>query len=386
MYTQQKDIFICHASEDKAEVVRPLYECLESEGFNIWYDEAEIKWGDSITEKVNWGLIHSRYVVVVLSESFLDKKWPNREFNSVVNIESSGGLVKVLPLLVGDDETIGRISATYPLVSDKKYLIWRNNQTEIVAELFKIFPERKPFEPTIGKDGDTDYCINTNEILRDSIISITTQTVRSLNDIALEGIFIKPDAVNGISFETAMNSLLDVQMGATLLVRYLDKAIWSSYDLMTFSKQKLFIEIPALYCGRFFLQELICALAKDAELPIENLVVLIPEPDITSDTEGNYQAVEALKKLGVKVGVSQFGTGYSSLLYLKKFEFSHLFIDSSFLNDVGEASVDLVILKTICSLSKNLKVTPAIDNVETEGQKALLKSIGFNLVAFTHTK
>ena len=69
-----KDIFICHASEDKDSVVRPLYTDLERAGFDIWYDEAEIKWGDSITQKVNWGLVHSRYVIVVLSQSFVDKK------------------------------------------------------------------------------------------------------------------------------------------------------------------------------------------------------------------------------------------------------------------------------------------------------------------------
>ena len=96
-----KDIFICHASEDKDSVVRPLYTDLERAGFDIWYDEAEIKWGDSITQKVNWGLVHSRYGIVVLSQSFVDKKWPNREFDSVMNIESSTGEVRILPLVVG---------------------------------------------------------------------------------------------------------------------------------------------------------------------------------------------------------------------------------------------------------------------------------------------
>ncbi len=80
--TLQKDIFICHASEDKSDVVEPLVISLEKAGITYWYDEAEIKWGDSITEKVNEGLKISRYVIVVLSESFIQKNWPQRELNS----------------------------------------------------------------------------------------------------------------------------------------------------------------------------------------------------------------------------------------------------------------------------------------------------------------
>jgi hypothetical protein len=51
-----RDIFVCHASEDKQDVVRPLVEVFTAAGVSCWYDEAEIQWGDSITQKVNEGL------------------------------------------------------------------------------------------------------------------------------------------------------------------------------------------------------------------------------------------------------------------------------------------------------------------------------------------
>ena len=56
----KRDIFICHASEDKEAIVRPLVESFKQAGISCWYDEAEIKWGDSITQKVNEGLKISR--------------------------------------------------------------------------------------------------------------------------------------------------------------------------------------------------------------------------------------------------------------------------------------------------------------------------------------
>ena len=48
-------IFICHASEDKDEIVCPMVEALSQAGISCWYDEAQIGWGDSITKKVNEG-------------------------------------------------------------------------------------------------------------------------------------------------------------------------------------------------------------------------------------------------------------------------------------------------------------------------------------------
>ena len=96
----KRDIFICHTSTDKQDVVRPLVTALERSGVSCWLDEKEITWGDSITSRVNEGLRICRFVIVVLSIEFLDKNWPQRELNAVLNIEASSGEVKVLPLLL----------------------------------------------------------------------------------------------------------------------------------------------------------------------------------------------------------------------------------------------------------------------------------------------
>ena len=55
-----RDIFICHASEDKKEIVGPIVQAFTQAGISVWHDEAEIKWGDSVTQKVNEGLKISR--------------------------------------------------------------------------------------------------------------------------------------------------------------------------------------------------------------------------------------------------------------------------------------------------------------------------------------
>mgnify|MGYP000850269712 CR=1 FL=1 len=54
----KRDVFICHASEDKQDIVNPLVEAFSEAGISCWFDMNEISWGDSITQKVN--LRHNR--------------------------------------------------------------------------------------------------------------------------------------------------------------------------------------------------------------------------------------------------------------------------------------------------------------------------------------
>ena len=130
-----RDVFLCHASEDKAAVVRPLAAALDSAGITFWYDEAEVQWGDSITGRVNEGLRQSRYVLVVLSEASVKKPWPQRELNAALNIEASTGEIRVLPLVVGDPEQRKGILETFPILNDKLFLRWESDPAPVVDAL-----------------------------------------------------------------------------------------------------------------------------------------------------------------------------------------------------------------------------------------------------------
>lgn len=144
-----RDIFVCHAGEDKEEIVRPMIEAFNQSGISCWYDEAEIRWGDSIIQKVNEGLKDSRYVVVVFSLNFVEKNWPQRELNAVLNQEASTGEVKVLPLLVGSEDEKRQILTKFPLLNDKRYLPWDGDLRSIVKALqSRLRPED---DSTAGK-------------------------------------------------------------------------------------------------------------------------------------------------------------------------------------------------------------------------------------------
>ena len=91
------DVFICHTSEDKAKVVRPLVIALRDAGLSVWYDEFELRIGDSLRRKIDKGLANSRFGVVVLSRTFFGRGWPEYELDGLVTRAVSGEQV-LLPV------------------------------------------------------------------------------------------------------------------------------------------------------------------------------------------------------------------------------------------------------------------------------------------------
>lgn len=94
---REHDVFISHASEDKDEIVRPLAIALRAAGLSVWYDEFELKIGDSLRQKIDRGLTKSRFGIVVLSKSFIKKGWTNYELDGIITKVVSGEQV-LLPI------------------------------------------------------------------------------------------------------------------------------------------------------------------------------------------------------------------------------------------------------------------------------------------------
>lgn len=94
---REHDVFISHASEDKDDIVRPLAIALKNAGLSVWYDEFELRIGDSLRQKIDRGLSKSRFGIVVLSKSFIKKGWTNYELDGIITKVVSGEQV-ILPI------------------------------------------------------------------------------------------------------------------------------------------------------------------------------------------------------------------------------------------------------------------------------------------------
>jgi len=133
------DAFICHASENKEEIARPLAEVLSQMGFRVWYDEFELKVGDSLRRSIDRGLVNSRYGVVILSEAFFAKSWPQLELDGLTALEIEGRSA-ILPVWHGVNRE--EVMSFSPPFADKFAL--RSDQmsiNEIASKLADVLAE-----------------------------------------------------------------------------------------------------------------------------------------------------------------------------------------------------------------------------------------------------
>jgi hypothetical protein len=124
------DVFICHATEDKNDFVRPLAQALISSGLTVWFDELTLRVGDSLRRKIDEGLASSRFGVVVLSPNFFAKPWPQEELDGLYSREV-GGVKVILP--VWHNITADQVCRYSPLMASR--LAATGEIEEVVAQL-----------------------------------------------------------------------------------------------------------------------------------------------------------------------------------------------------------------------------------------------------------
>lgn len=91
-------VFLCHNVKDKP-FVRKLARDLGNHGVKVWLDEAEIKVGDSLIEKIRSGLDKVDYVAAILSPNSIESPWVQKEIDVAMNQEINGKKIKVLPVM-----------------------------------------------------------------------------------------------------------------------------------------------------------------------------------------------------------------------------------------------------------------------------------------------
>lgn len=135
-FEKKYDVFISHASEDKNEVVRPLAHALAAKNLTVWYDEFELKIGDSLRRKIDKGLANSKFGIVVLSKDFIQKGWTNYELDGIITKAVSGEQI-VLP--IWHNITKKEVIDFSPSLADK---LARNTSSytveEIAAEIAEV--------------------------------------------------------------------------------------------------------------------------------------------------------------------------------------------------------------------------------------------------------
>ncbi len=141
------DVFISHASEDKAEIARPIFEACQRLGIKAFLDEEHIGWGDSFTRKINTALGASRTVLAIVTSTSVSKEWPVLEINTALALEVSREK-RVVPVMVGRPDL-----TKLPLIRGKDWLQWDGDADKVARALAEVVRPAgaKALPPAIGE-------------------------------------------------------------------------------------------------------------------------------------------------------------------------------------------------------------------------------------------
>jgi formylglycine-generating enzyme required for sulfatase activity len=133
-----RTVFISYSSKDR-DFAERLATDLRASGAGVWFDQWEIKVGDSIAQKINDGIHDNDYLAVVLSPDSVASPWVKKELNAAMMKELKRRSVFVLPILYRDCEIP-------ELIADKRYADFRKSYEFGFSEVLKALtpPEFEP--------------------------------------------------------------------------------------------------------------------------------------------------------------------------------------------------------------------------------------------------
>jgi diguanylate cyclase (GGDEF)-like protein len=140
------------------------------------------------------------------------------------------------------------------------------------------------------------------------------------------------------------------------------------------------VNVSALQFRKGMLLVHVAKALADSGLAAGRLELEITESVMIRDPAQSVALLRQLRQAGLSVALDDFGTGYSSLSTLHSFEFDRLKIDRSFVQQLGQSTSALTIVRAVAGLARNLGIATTIEGVETPAQWAIAHQEGCNEV------
>lgn len=102
-----RDVFLCHAWDDRKEAAKELHDLLESHGVSVWFSEKDVGLGVPLLRAIDRGLANSRVGIVLVTPALLRR------------LPGEGIADKELSALLADDRLV-------PIVHETTYEALRN--------------------------------------------------------------------------------------------------------------------------------------------------------------------------------------------------------------------------------------------------------------------
>lgn len=68
-----RDVFLCHAWDDRKDAAKELHDLLEANGVSVWFSEKDVLLGSSLLREIDKGLAKSKVGIVLVTPAFLNR-------------------------------------------------------------------------------------------------------------------------------------------------------------------------------------------------------------------------------------------------------------------------------------------------------------------------
>ena len=114
---------------------------MRSNGLSVWYDEFELRIGDSLRRKIDKGIANSNFGIIIISRDFISKGWTNYELDGLIT-RAVNGEQTMLP--VWHNVTKREVINYSPSLADKLARSTTDFTVEEIAdEIADLINERK---------------------------------------------------------------------------------------------------------------------------------------------------------------------------------------------------------------------------------------------------
>src|SRR5690554_4416739 len=123
-----RDVFLCHAWDDRKGAAQELHDLLESKGVSVWFSEKDVLLGSSLLREIDKGLAKSRVGIVLVTPSFLTRV----KGEGVADKELSALLARDLLVPIVHNTTFEKLRDVSPLLGSRSGL---STMEESIADI-----------------------------------------------------------------------------------------------------------------------------------------------------------------------------------------------------------------------------------------------------------
>jgi TIR domain len=113
-----RDVFLCHAWDDRQGPAKQLHDLLEARGVKVWFSEKDIELGEPFLREIDRGLAKSRVGIVLVTPNFLKRIRGQSIANKELSVLLYEG--KLVPIVHGT--TFAELNEESPMLASRNGL------------------------------------------------------------------------------------------------------------------------------------------------------------------------------------------------------------------------------------------------------------------------